>query len=233
MTYALSDLHGDYQSYCQMLKLIEFNENDTLIIIGDICDRGLHSAEIYIDIMSRNNIIALKGNHELMAEKVLPYLFGFEKPKHKAEYKGDYMEWLDNGGASTISSLSKENTETIYDIVTYIKSMPYYATTTIHNKEFVFIHAGIDYYVEEMPLNEYDPFLLVWTRPNYDAKLWDNENKHLVVGHTPTMFINLDATSKIYHGKGSIIAIDCGNAYRIFGGKLGCLCLDTMEEFYI
>lgn len=26
------------------------------------------------------------------------------------------------------------------------------------------------------------------------------------------------------------IAIDCG---AVFGGRLGCLCLDTMKEFYV
>lgn len=26
------------------------------------------------------------------------------------------------------------------------------------------------------------------------------------------------------------ISIDCGCAY---GGRLGCICLDTMEEFYV
>ena len=42
--------------------------------------------------------------------------------------------------------------------------------------------------------------------------------------------IDEDTPAKIYQ-KGNLIDIDCGCIYP--GGKLGCLCLDTMEEFYV
>ena len=60
MDYAISVIHGDYGAYRQMLSVIGFNENDTLYIIGDICDRGLYSAELYLDIMARENVISIK-----------------------------------------------------------------------------------------------------------------------------------------------------------------------------
>ena len=72
MTYVISDIHGSYESFIKMLKLIGFSNDDRLIILGDICDRGTDSAEIYLDVMKRKNVLCLKGNHELMAEKVLP-----------------------------------------------------------------------------------------------------------------------------------------------------------------
>ena len=94
MNYVVSDIHGDYGSYRKLLDVISFNYNDTLYIIGDICDRGLYSAELYLDIMARKNVISIKGNHEFMAEKVLPYLFGFEKIKSRKYYNGDYKYGL-------------------------------------------------------------------------------------------------------------------------------------------
>lgn len=34
-------------------------------------------------------------------------------------------------------------------------------------------------------------------------------------------------------GDGNILVKNFGNDYRKYGIKLGCLCLDTMEEFYV
>ena len=40
MTYAISDIHGCYEEYIKLLEKINFSEDDTLYILGDICDRG-------------------------------------------------------------------------------------------------------------------------------------------------------------------------------------------------
>ena len=53
MTYVMTDLHGKYDKYKEMLELISFSDEDTMYINGDICDRGEESAKIYLDIMSR------------------------------------------------------------------------------------------------------------------------------------------------------------------------------------
>lgn len=57
----------------------------------------------------------------------------------------------------------------------------------------------------------------------------------VVLGHTPTQFLlgaagNESAQGKIYRTE-SFIDIDCGCVYP--GGRLGCLCLDTLEEIYV
>ena len=38
--YVMSDIHGCYDEFMQMLNLISFSDYDELWIIGDICDRG-------------------------------------------------------------------------------------------------------------------------------------------------------------------------------------------------
>ncbi|MGN0438745.1 MAG: metallophosphoesterase [Lachnospiraceae bacterium] len=41
MLYLISDIHGNLHEFKQILKKISFNkEKDTLIIMGDILDRG-------------------------------------------------------------------------------------------------------------------------------------------------------------------------------------------------
>ena len=41
MIYAVSDLHGCYDKYRNMLEKIHFSETDTLYILGDVVDRGV------------------------------------------------------------------------------------------------------------------------------------------------------------------------------------------------
>ena len=56
MTFVMSDIHGEYQKHLKMLEKINFSDNDTLYILGDMIDRGPQSAELLIDIFSRKNV---------------------------------------------------------------------------------------------------------------------------------------------------------------------------------
>lgn len=61
--------------------------------------------------------------------------------------------------------------------------------------------------------------------PEYEKEYFSD--KIIVTGHTPTGFIDPKFKGKIWH-KNNHIAIDCG---AVFGNPLGCICLDTLEEF--
>lgn len=41
-TYAISDIHGEYEKFMELLEEIELEENDTLYVLGDVLDRGKH-----------------------------------------------------------------------------------------------------------------------------------------------------------------------------------------------
>ena len=44
--YVMSDIHGCYDEFMQMLDLISFSDYDELWIVGDVCDRGPKSMEL-------------------------------------------------------------------------------------------------------------------------------------------------------------------------------------------
>ena len=71
MIYVMSDIHGCYDAYLEALKKIDFKDEDTLYILGDVIDRGKQSIELLQDMMCRNNVYPLIGNHEYMALTVL------------------------------------------------------------------------------------------------------------------------------------------------------------------
>ena len=70
-TYVLSDIHGNFEIFKRMLEKIQFNSHDQLYILGDICDRGPCSLDIYFYIQKFDNITLLKGNHEYMMQEAL------------------------------------------------------------------------------------------------------------------------------------------------------------------
>ena len=51
----------------------------------------------------------------------------------------------------------------------------------------------------------------------------------MIVGHMPTLFYGDEYKGKMIL-RDRIYHIDCG---CVFGYRLGCLCLDTLEEFYV
>lgn len=236
MTYVMADIHGDHTSFCEMLHQIDFKDSDTLYILGDICDRGPDAALIYLDVMECDNIICLKGNHELMAEEALPQILDISKNvSNTIELKVSetLAVWLDNGGGTTIKSVCEQSPRDRARILDFIKNMPLHATVNAGGKEFVLVHSGIANYLPDKTLDEYEPHELLWCRPNFNEKLWEDKNKYLVIGHTPVLIARPQRHPRMYFGKGNIIVIDCGNAYREQGGWLSCLCLDTMQEYYV
>ena len=104
--------------------------------------------------------------------------------------------------------------------------MELYAEVEAGGRSFVLTHAAPENFAPEKPLDTYDLQDLLFGRPNPEAVYYPD--KFLVVGHTPTRL--LGGGDKIFR-RGTMIDIDCGCVFQ--GGRLGCLCLDTLEEFYV
>lgn len=102
------------------------------------------------------------------------------------------------------------------------------------------VHAGLCNFSENRNLNDYDFSEMLFQSPDYNVKYF--KNAFLITGHTPTRVayanergIPLEELPSseyqdVIFKKNNHIAIDCGSD---FGGQLGCICLDTLEEFYV
>ena len=73
-TYVISDIHGEYEKFMELLEEIELEENDTLYVLGDVLDRGEHPIKTVLKLMEMPNAICLVGNHEVMALECLRFL---------------------------------------------------------------------------------------------------------------------------------------------------------------
>ena len=61
MIYAVSDIHGCYSQYKEVLEKIRFSDEDTLYVLGDVLDRGPDGFQVLADMAGRYNVIPLIG----------------------------------------------------------------------------------------------------------------------------------------------------------------------------
>ena len=50
MTYVISDIHGNYEKFKEMLDLIHFRERDVMYVLGDMVDCGKEPIELLVDL---------------------------------------------------------------------------------------------------------------------------------------------------------------------------------------
>ena len=80
MIYVTSDIHGCYDQYLRLMLRLDLKEDDKLYILGDIVDRGDGGIEIIKDVMKRENVVCLRGNHDYYASIFLDaYSVEFER----------------------------------------------------------------------------------------------------------------------------------------------------------
>lgn len=230
MIYAMSDIHGCFDKYRAMLSEIRFNSTDTLYVLGDVIDRGPDGIRILQDMAMRPNVFPLLGNHELTAAVCLPWLSQEITDQSLDALSNDQVaalsEWIVNGGGPTLRSLRQLNQEERQDILEYLREMELYAEVRAGGRAFLLTHAALEHFDPDKPLDAYELQDFLFGRPGPETAC--PPDKILVFGHTPTRLLN--GQDRIFH-RGNMIGIDCGCVFE--GGRLGCLCLETLEEFYV
>lgn len=232
-TYCISDIHGKYDLFIEMLKYIQFKDTDSLYILGDIFDKNSNVYEIYQYITAKDNIYMLKGNHEMMAEEAILYNFSdwylwFHKNGGNYTYNSFYRHYDDFKDKYPV--INREHF-TKKEILAWVESLPIYKNITVNQQKFFLVHAGIDPHIAlENQTNE--DFL--WIRDDfiYNETLFDNETI-VIFGHTPTAYMNGLNNYHVwvdnkYKDK---IGIDGGCFQK--EGRLNCLRLDDMMVFTI
>lgn len=233
MIYVVSDIHGKYDKYMELLEKIKLSADDTLYVLGDVVDRGEKPIEILHDMMKRPNVFPLIGNHDYVAALVLKRLSCEITEESISALDNDTLDilydWLKDGGETTLDGFLKLSPIERQKVLDYLGEFELYAEVAAGGNEYLLVHGGLGNYSHEKGLCEYNLDELLTFRTDYSKPLFSG-NKYLVTGHTPTQKIpeNLNP-GKIYRANNHI-AIDCG---AVFGGSLAAICLDTGEEFYV
>lgn len=137
--YVTSDIHGFFEEFIDALNKTDFdfnNPNHTLIICGDLFDRG-HSSDKLINFLieHKNKIILIRGNHEDLMQKMIYRNF----PTYADKVNGTYQTLIDlNPKNIDVAYTFKEiatfsNLQTVLDLC-----QNYYET-----KHYIFVHGYI------------------------------------------------------------------------------------------
>ena len=231
MHYAISDIHGCYDEFMELLKLIHFSDRDELFVLGDVIDRGPKPVEVLQFMSMQPNVIPLVGNHEYIAMKVLPGLLqevreeNCEKILTMDFLKGCQL-WFEDGGKITADAFRSLSLEEQEDLLDYMQDFSVYEEVTVCGRDYILVHSlpgdyrnaqKQDYVLEE----------ILFSRPDFTGD-WKGDVTY-ILGHTPTFKIGEEFAGKIYvHDQ--LVDIDCG---CVAGHKLGAYCLETGEMFYV
>ncbi len=237
MNYVLSDIHGNQRRFHSILEQIGLQPEDTLYILGDVIDRHPDGIRILREIMAMTNVKMLLGNHEYMMMRALgdPY-DGPEDILGADPYKLLGL-WYRNHGDVTHAHWKHIRKAVRADILDYLKALPLNIDITVEGKQYKLVHAA--------PVDAFDPLSMsgslthfaVWDRKAV-LRLFDTDYI-TIFGHTSTMHFQDADPLEIWHNR-DVICVDCGSGYPNrrgeqdcpVQGRLGCLRLEDMREFY-
>ena len=258
-TYVISDIHGYLNRMFDVLRIAEFDwEKDELYVLGDVIDRGPHSAEALHWAVEDvpDNVHFLLGNHEDMACRALTVVedilsidsYIYEDP------------WSWNGGYSTLDNCREMyGANWCHKAANWIRNLPLYYI--VDDKLLVhaglvmggirmsddFLNDGRDEFVDIPGIEETQwSQHLLWARERW----FFDQNDYpydIIFGHTPTSFDWMNSVIAFQEGNSNIqfeggredivriTGFDNGKVrYCIDTGRnrMGLLRLDDYAEFY-
>lgn len=219
--FVMGDIHGCHDKLLACLDSVKFNyDNDTLIQLGDVVDRGVDTYMCVETLLSIKNLISIRGNHDEAWLKAL-----------KSGDIDSNMLW-NQGARETSQSYTRRGIQPEIHFEFFFKQLPYY----IDKDNNLFIHGGfnrhhlleeqseLQYYWDRdlwMAAMGYKAMLRNPDNPRYPFKMKQKFNE-IFIGHTPTTYWN----SKEPINAANIWNVDTGSGK---GGMLTIMNIDTKE----
>ena len=235
-TFILADIHGEYEKLMSCLQQVNFNyENDKLIQLGDVVDRGSDSYLVVEELLQIKNLIAIRGNHD--------------DTFYRSIITGNNNILFNQGGKETLESYIRHcnpEKEIVYKDSKYItdfeeddypkshveffkNQLPYY----IDNNNNCFVHGGFNRHLFIAEQREESDLWWdrdLWLAARSYGQMEDNEHRFKVkdgfdeifIGHTPTTYFK----STIPLKAANITCLDTGCGK---GGVLTIMNLETRE----
>ena len=232
---AVSDIHGHVHYLDGVLKKAEYSIEDTLVVVGDLIDKGpcsLKTVRYVMKLREENpKVYAIMGNvdwlrlHRFFDESAIDFLKMLQWTKNVWK-KGFFLDILDELKIS-VEELTSENIEGVRSEIKekFAKELEFLwnLPTVLVIGDYLFVHAGI-------PTDDLDTLRDIDAAQcmKNDAFL-DTERSfkmHIVVGHWPVCLYGEDANcvNPIFDYRKNIISIDGGCGLR-HGAQLNALLI--------
>ena len=223
--WAVGDIHGHLGTFRALVHRLKLGDDDRIICLGDMIDRGPDSAGLIEFIRSDNRIICLKGNHELMAVSSL-------QEDGRVEL---WQPWLARGGRSTWGSYIVRAEGDLYeakrlfaDDLMWMDNLPNHIVLD----KLRLVHAGYD---PRMPLDSQGDKELLWIRKRfYEHEYAIDPYRTVIFGHSTTTKVG-PAPGEVVHSpiqlndeRPAWIAMDIG-AYNHVSPGLAAMNLSSFR----
>ena len=233
-TFVVGDIHGRCAQLLNLLDMLPRDpETDTLILLGDLIDRGADAPCCVSHVLklcqeNPERVICLRGNHEQM---LMDFLDGHSNlwltpvvggERTFEQYTGQSVRVDSEKDLDEMRGLFAQKFPA--EQLAFFEELPFY-----YEDEFaLYVHAGLD---EGKHPSESSPMALMWLR---DMDFYKNyHGKPCVFGHTPTPLLPLRGRLG-RHGiyiSHSAIGLDTGYNHQ---SPLSCLSLPdfTLYQTY-
>lgn len=209
--YAISDIHGCFNTLKELLNTIGFNKSDQLFFPGDFINRGGSSKQVIDFLMDLEekgyDVHFSKGNHEDM-------LFDTSDVK---DFSGGDESLHESFGINHFTQLPEKYKE-------WFSNLPYFHTSG----KYILVHAGLDFNQDDILKKNEN---MLWINDWYDDINYNRLGDRTIVhGHNILtkpeilkMRDNLD--------KKQVLDIDngCYKAREKEEGNLCCFNMDSKE----
>lgn len=168
-TIAIGDIHGCLGPLVQLLDALQLAPSDTLIILGDVIDRGPHSRGVIERLMTLRDqcqLCCIMGNHEEMLLAVVDGVIPLQ-------------EWLPHGGAETLDSygLGSVPANLPPEHIDFLRTWADYYDTPSH----FYAHGN---YLSRTPFDKQPWHELRWESLRHTLPRMHCSGKTAVLGHT-------------------------------------------------
>lgn len=235
MVYVVGDLNGCLDDWKKLIAKIDLRSKDMLFLTGDVIGGSGEPIKLLFDLMTRTNVFPVMGYKEFRfsecMSKLLPdatmenFMTGLD------EYTMDTLAKFMNSGGRTVfeqyMALSEEDRQSVLE---YLEEFSLYEELNVKNRKFVLTHSGLAGFDKDKEPGDYELFDYLLSRHEPGEKLYSD--RILVFGHTPTFEFGDKYAGRIIKTD-CFINVDCGAVYRDRGGRLGCVRLEDLEEFYV
>ncbi|MDR2822824.1 MAG: metallophosphoesterase [Acholeplasmatales bacterium] len=217
-----SDIHGNLKVFKEVLKKAEFNNNDILIIVGDLIEKGDESLNTVLfvrELMKSTEVYYLMGNNDDVVDII----------KNPDNYIESRIEsYLNNRNSIVIELLNKHGLSDLkfpeyckilyekeHELIDFLLDRPH----VLVDSKNIYVHAGI---LKE-DLSDLTEMISLERLYFADEKEYVYQ-KRVVVGHVPVSLYSADCVcnSPYYSASNNILAIDGGNVVH-HGGQLNLI----------
>jgi serine/threonine protein phosphatase 1 len=222
---AIGDVHGHLATFRALIHRLGLSDEDRVVCLGDMIDRGPDSAGMIALVRSDPRIVCIKGNHEQLAIQSIT-------PEGQVEV---WQPWLQRGGKSTWGSYivraegdlwqAKSN---FFDDAMWMDNLP----TQIILDGIRLVHAGYD---PRMPLDAQGEKELLWIRKRwFEHDQPVDATRTVVFGHSTTTKVGRAAGDVAFSpfnledGRPAWVAMDVG-AYNHVAPAIAAIDLRTLR----